>query len=154
MSTEKEKKALPASCKALKTNVQSNGAPLDRKAAADVVTNYLQGVNDPSGSDHNFGYLFGLDQVRWFIGGIDVYNNGKTPDKQIQGVRVYLGRKTPVQSGQVLSMEKIMDTLFLMPVLADGTDLYKVHQILPDDTILGDPRPCPNECKALSFLTS
>jgi hypothetical protein len=150
MKTKKHLTNLLSKCEAITTNIQDNGGPVGPVIASGYVTNYLSGITDPTGKGHNFGYLFGLDKVTFFMAQIAAFNSN-SPAKPIEGVRVYLGRKAPTGS-VVIPMEKIMDTLFLMPVLSDGTDLYTVHGFEATEIILGNPRPCPNECSILSFV--
>jgi hypothetical protein len=151
MATEEKTEGLQSKCGPLTTDVQNNGAPIDKPTAVQYVSNYLTGVHDGTGKDHDFGYLFGLKKVTAFMEQIAKYNADK-PLKQIAGVRIYVARQSPIKAGTVVPMEKVMDSLFLMPVLTDGTDLYKMNDFAGNDIILGNPRPCPNECKSLSFL--
>jgi hypothetical protein len=148
MTKTNSKTSLPAGCGDLTRNVQDNGGPLDPTVASTYIKNYLAGVNDPTATNHNYGYLFGLNKVTDFLTQITNYNATK-PAKLIEGVRVYLGRQA--QATANLPMEKIMDTLFLIPVFSDGSDFPQVHQVDGATIILGDPRPCPTLCLLLSF---
>jgi len=140
---------LPAGCGDLTGTVQNNGGPIDATTAGNYIKDYLSGVNDKG--DHNYGYLFGLSKVTDFLAKITAYNTATPPPTtQIEGVRVYLGRKAPLVTGT--PMEKIMDTLFMIPVFADGNDLPIVHFADAITIILGDPRPCPTLCSQLSSL--
>jgi hypothetical protein len=151
MATENKPTNLSAGCGNLTHGVNDNGRPLDPGKATGYVKNYLEGLTDPKGQDHNYGYLFGLTKVTDLMTLITGYNS-KKPAIPIEGVRVYIGRQNPIKAGDPMPpREKIMDTLFLMPVLANGNDLYKVHQLADVNMILGDPRPCPTLCLMLSF---
>jgi len=150
MTKETTSGKLPAKCMALKADILNDGGFLDKGTAAGYITNYLNGIKAPSGAGHNFGYLFGLANINTFMLKISAYNTGLPADKQIAGVRIYLGRSQPAIGS--VAMEDVLDCPFLMPVMADGTDLYKMPPLTDPDLILGDPRPCPNECLMLSFV--
>jgi len=154
METKNKTNERRVNCDELKHGILGDGKPLDPTKAGGYIKNYLQGVGDGPGTSHNFGYLFGFDNITTFFNDILAYNDDDDNPTKVQGVRVYIGRQNPVDpQGPALPREKIMDTVFLIPVLSDGTDLPQLTHLEDDTIILGDPRPCPNEClRELSFL--
>jgi len=148
---ETDDNELPQECLVLTEGVLQNGKPISRDTAAAYLANYLNGVRTTGRKEPNYGYLFGLEKVRGFLKQIDDYNNQK-PAVTIDGVRVYLGRTTTM-TDTTTPGEQIMNTVFLMPVFANGQDVYVIEKSpFQGEGILGDPRPCPNQCKMLSFF--
>ena len=142
--------AFPSECVVLTEGIQNNGGPITRGKAAGYVKNFKEGIGTTGRAMPNFGYLFGLDKVSAFLEQIAMYNRQTATDK-ILGVRVYLGRTSPLSNGNTPG-EQIMDTVFLIPVKEGGKDTPDIGAFLQGDGILGDPRPCPNQCKMLSFF--
>jgi hypothetical protein len=153
MKTTEKLSELPATCLEMNSDIPNDGDFLTSDVASGYINNYLTGINDLGGQSHNFGFVFGLNNINTFIGGITAFNAGLPAAQQIQGVRIYLGRQEPIVPGTAIPLDQVLDSLFLMPVLGDGTDLYKVAPLVDPNMILGDPRPCPNECLILSFVT-
>ena len=155
METKNETSHPRVDCEKLRNKILGTGRNLPTKTAKGYITNILKNWGDTSGKSYNFGYLFGLDKVTIFMNQISDYNNNLKPGQlPVEGIRVFVGRKESDATG--VPREKIMDTVFLMPVDHNGNDLSGVQPPLDKDDpdiILGDPRPCPNEClKAVSFL--
>ncbi len=133
------------------------GTRMKEDSARIAVLNYLQ--NAPMGRHderHFFGFTFGLDTLKKFMDDIDKHNNKSTvpANEKIEGVRIYYGKtirenpNLPEQKGVMLP------DLIFVPVMPNGKDYYT--KVLPeklndDDMILGESRPCPNQCK-LEFL--
>jgi len=135
-------------CAVLKRGVGDAGEPISQSQAAMYLNNYMAAVKGTSADGQNYGFLYGIDQIQWLLGKIAAYNLGKTGDDRIQAIRTYFGctidpAREPVPAGQ------IVNTLFLIPVLGNGNDIPDL-KIERDDAILGNPRPCPNECFMLS----
>ena len=141
-------------CEELKHDIQNYGTPLTKDIAAGYIQHYLDGVQAKPKDDHNFGYLFGFDNITTFVNDIIAYNNDAANPTKVQGVRVYIGRHIAIDPNvPAIPREKIMDNVFLIPVLSTGVDLPVVHHLEDNTIILGEPRPCPNEClMSVSFL--
>jgi hypothetical protein len=148
--TAAQENELLFNCKELTHGILGSGGPITSTVAGTYIKHYLDGVNDNDGTKHNYGYLFGLDSFATFFKQINDYNVAPKNSKlQIEGIRVYIGRKAAMPkgtAGPAIPRENIMDTIFLIPVTSDGKDLYEVRKLQGDEIILGNPRPCPNEC--------
>ncbi|WP_259067798.1 hypothetical protein HDF24_18940 [Mucilaginibacter sp. X4EP1] len=156
MEPDNKSNHLLINCEELTKDILGVGTNLLTETAKRYITNLLTCWGNPDGKSNNFGYIFGLDKFNIFINQVNAYNSQLKPgEPQVEGIRVFVGRQEPAAVG--VPREKIMDTVFLMPVLHGGGDLSTVqpppHENLVDpDIILGDPRPCPNEC--IKFIST
>jgi len=122
------------------------GNPITEERAREGIAYYLAGTTGPNDPEHIFGFEYGLNTLRNFMGNIDDFN--KTASMKIVAVRIYHAVSIrPNDPSKKPKRDEI-----LMPVLENGDDLYKVPPIVGPPIIVGDTRPCPNQCK-LTFLT-
>ncbi len=154
METGTKNQAVAASedkCLPITGDIRIIGDPITQTTATTYVKNYRDAVNDDPAT-HNYGFVFGLAKIDAFRAEIEAYNATPEAVKKIAGIRVFFGLTVPSTVSNPTPPDRAVDTVFLMPVLEDGTDLYKVHDLIVNVSILGNPRPCPNECKKLYFI--
>ena len=110
-------------------------------------------LTNTSPNDPNliFGQLLGLNTFKKLIAKIDAYNNGTPAADQISALRVY----------NAMSMRpflpapdntKLLADIIIMPVLANGKDLYTIYQLTDPNLMLGEAMPCPNQCATGFYL--
>lgn len=142
-------------CDNMKVNLGTAGAFLNEEAARASLQCYFEqpGVPAPDDPDHIYGHTFGLDTMKEFISNIDTYNsNISNETDRINAIRVYYGMSQRHDPDFPLNpKDGYFKDVFFMPVLATGEDLYKIHHLLPAVPVLGESRPCPNQC-GLGFL--
>lgn len=111
------------------------------KAAADLLRYMTVNGIDPNDENAVVGYTIGVDYIRRLLYNMDLYNSRVTnPDEVVTGLRVY---HALTESGEGDHEQAV----FFMPVMSNGFDLHKVMPVeeLPN-TIVGETRPCPNQC--------
>lgn len=138
-------------CRKVTVDLINAGEFISIREASDSLNQHLAPIPNPKDPNYIYGFTFGLNKFRQFIYQIDMYNSGQVrEDAKIYGIRIYYGkckRKDPEYG-----TDSYPD-LILMPVLKDGSDLYKISD---DDfldvpvNILSQSRPCPNQC---AFIT-
>ena len=117
------------------------GNHITEARARESIGYYLSASTGPNDPEHIFGFEYGLNTLRTFMEKIEAYNKNAT--EKIVAVRIYHGVSIrPNDASKKPRRDEI-----LMPVLESGNDLYKVAPIFPNDIIVGDTRPCPNQCK-------
>ena len=141
--------SLDVLCTGLTADPEGTGEFLDRGDAKAMFDQMKLSLNNPEQAV--IASLFGFDKLLSFVDQINGYNIGhpKGDPLRITGFRVYkcldLGRAYYDRHD-----------VFLMPVTANGKDLYKGFDrktkiMDPKDLILGDGRPCPNLCSGTSY---
>lgn len=122
------------------------GNPITEERARESIAYYLAGTTGPNDPEHVFGFEYGLNTLRAFMEKIEDYNKSAT--EKIVAVRIYHG--VSIRPNDITKTPRRDE--ILIPVLESGNDLYKVTPIIGPPIIVGDTRPCPNQCK-LTLLT-
>lgn len=146
---ENEKKNLQdlkSECEQFPVDLINAGEFISESEAHASLEKYFKepGVPSPTDPDHIYGHTFGLNKIRQLMNKIDVYNKSAEEEKQVHGIRIYYGkcrRRDPKYS-----QKGELRDVFLMPVIKDGSDLYKVDRFFDGEFIVGEGRPCPNQC--------
>lgn len=99
-----------------------------------------------------FGQLLGLSTVKQLIAKIDNYNTGLPAANQITGIRAYNAMSIrpylPAPDNKLLLAD-----IVLIPVLANGKDIFDIHDATDPMIVLSDGMPCPNECGTGFYLS-
>jgi len=133
-------------CETYPQDLINAGNPISEERARESIGYYLAATTGPNDPEHIFGFEYGLNTLRTFMGQIDDYN--KNAGEKIVAVRIYHAVSIrPNDASKTPKRDEI-----LIPVLESGNDLYKVAPIVGPPIIVGDTRPCPNQCK-LTLLT-
>lgn len=133
-------------CHLIVGNIADIGKPINEATAAQKLTDYFRITHlNPNDDKLIFGQLFGLNSIKAFIQKIDDYNDLE-PEFRIEGIRFY--NAMSVRSYLPEPDDKsLLPDIILIPVLANGNDLYKVRQLRDPEMGLGDGMPCPNQCQ-------
>jgi hypothetical protein len=120
---------------------------------------------DPKDPNATIATLYGLNQLKAFIRMVDDYNmrlidSSGEQSNFINAVRMYNARttRTLITNGKKVEIEA--DEVILVPVKADGKDLFDVFDVFEPNAenmananntntsySLGRGTPCPNQCK-------
>jgi hypothetical protein len=142
---------LTLNCSLMPADLLNAGRFITPDEATLSLRDYLNEPGTPPADapGHIYGHTFGLQKLRELMLNIDVYNSQQvSDDTRVQGVRMYYGKSARRDPAFPLSPPgvKVRD-VFMMPVLKDGNDLFKLNPVAGDaDLILGESRPCPNQC--------
>jgi hypothetical protein len=133
-------------CVLATTDMTDIGTFLDQADGKQRLDDYFKATGySPTDPKLIFGQLFGLNCFKTFIAKIDNYNNGLAAADQITGVRVYNAMSVrpnlPPPDNQ-----KLLADVVIIPVSADGTDIYTIHDAIDPMMVLSGGMPCPNEC--------
>jgi hypothetical protein len=122
----------------------------DAKARLD---NYFSATGvKPTDPKVIFGQLLGINTVKTLIDKIDTYNNGLPAADQITGIRFYNAMSVRPELPPPDDTAMLAD-IVLLPVLADGTDIFSVHAAADPMMALSGAMPCPNECGTGFYLS-
>lgn len=143
-------------CGNMKVNLINAGKFIELGDAIKSLQAYFNAPGTPPRTDpaHIYGHTFGLNNLRSLLFQIDQYNGNLSAGKlPINGVRIYYGIDKRDDSSFPLNPPTGMfRDLIFMPVLEDGNDLYPVDPGFENTVgILGNGRPCPNQC-SFTFL--
>ncbi len=143
-------------CQNAKIDLVNAGDIINVEEARLSVLNYLQDAPmAPDDKRHIYGYTFGLNKLKEFYNKIESYNNDPKNDLKIEGVRIYHGKSIREKPSLPLIEGILYKDVVLMPIVEGGDDLYKILPPFKDkngeEIILGESRPCPNQCGS-SFI--
>lgn len=142
----------------IEVNLINAGAFITEAQAHASLKSYFNepGVLPPDDKAHIYGHVYGLNKFRELIGNIDKYNaEHVNDDEKIFGIRAYYGKCERHDPDFPLNPpDAPCRDVFFMPVLKNGSDLFSLNgpktmikSIVPgDELILGEARPCPNQC--------
>nr|WP_294875252.1 hypothetical protein [uncultured Pedobacter sp.] len=128
-------------CETYPQDLINAGKPITEAKARQGITDYLATTTGPNDPKNIFGFEYGLNTLRTFMEEIDAYN--KNAGEKIVAVRIY--HAITIRDNDTTKTPKRDE--ILVPVLESGNDLYKVAPIVGPPIIVGDTRPCPNQCK-------
>lgn len=144
-------------CLQMQTNLINAGKFMTELEATDSLLAYFHDPTtpDPNLKSHIYGHTFGLNKLRQFLFNIDLYNSNIEDDEErLYGVRIYYGISKRSDPDFPLDPPNgDFRDVFFMPVLKDGRDLYTIKTLTDPGLILGNSRPCPNQCSTkLHFI--
>lgn len=153
MEMNKENFSTQADVCALATrNMPGIGQFFNQQDTKDRLDNYFRVTGlKPDDPKLIFGQLLGLETFRILMAKIDLYNFGLQPEEQITGIRVYNAMSVRPYLPPPDDTAMLPDVV-LLPVLADGTDIFSVHNATDPMLVLSDGMPCPNECGTGFYL--
>ncbi len=134
-------------CVQMPVNLCDAGEIINIDDAAKSLQRYfaLPGTLPQHDPKHVYGHTFGLNRIRQMLFDIDVHNTKLQPgEKKIAGLRIYYGVSERHDSD--FPVVGFCPDLIFMPVMEDGVDLYTIHSLSGNETVLSGSRPCPNQC--------
>lgn len=139
-------------CSIVATGVLDFGNFYDATEAKNRLDAYFAETHlNPNDPNLIFGQLLGLNAVKALITKIDDYNNGQQPQNKIAGIRIYNAMSKRAFLPAPHNTE-LKEDIIVLPVLADGSDIYKIAPFTDPNMALSNAMPCPNQC-GLSFIS-
>ena len=148
------------SCDELKTalvrDMEKVGITVSPSKAVGYLRTYFQGPAQPANKEEwVYGHLFGIDSMNKFMKTINAYNaQAQIPENdKITGIRIYNAKSQ--REDDPYAALGILHDVFIVPVKKDGMDYFpeigSVQPVVPEAVveplyILGQSRPCPNQC--------
>jgi hypothetical protein len=123
-----------------------HGRKIDSAVARECVKVHRNGGFKKSKVD---GHQFDLNLIKSFLSEIDAHNSSFTGMDAIDSIRIYYGKS---KRG---TLKKADRDLIIVPVKADGKDLYTVYapkSLVESPGIIGFSNPCPNVCEDKKFI--
>lgn len=137
-------------CDDMKVNLENAGNFISPKEAEASLNRYFieAGITDIHDTKLIYGHTFGINKLTELLANIDKHNGMvSTNDEKIKAVRIYYGNSQRHDNDFELNpKDGFFNDLFIMPVLSTGRDLFNVHALREENIILGESRPCPNQC--------
>lgn len=139
-------------CALATTNMPGIGQFFDQTEAKARLDNYFEATGfKPSDPKLIFGQLLGLDTLKTLIEKVNSYNQELPAEEQITGIRVYNAMSVRPYLPPPDDKAMLPD-IVLVPVLADGNDIFSVHDVVDPMIVVSDGMPCPNQCETGFYL--
>lgn len=139
-------------CALATTDMPGLGQFFNQADARERLDNYFAATGlSPDDPNLIFGQLIGLATLKEMIRRINEYNDGQQQSPLITGIRVYNAMSVRPYLPPPDDKAMLPD-IVLLPVLADGTDIFSVHDLADPMLAVSDGMPCPNQCGTGFYL--